>query len=86
MQLLALPQEQLKERIRSDAAFSGRFHRALTMLLSHRCRDQLMSYGLASRAAANEAIDFETLDDDTKSLVDMGVVSGGTIVIDEVST
>ena len=62
MQLLALPQEQLKERIRSDTAFSGRFHRALTMLLSHRCRDQLMSHGLASRAASNEAIDFKTLD------------------------
>ena len=25
----------------------------------------------------------ELLDDDTKSLVDLGVVSGGTIVIDE---
>ena len=62
MQLLVLPQEQLKQRVGADASFSERFHRALAMLLSHRCRDQLMSYGLASRAASNEAIDFDTLD------------------------
>lgn len=62
MQLLALPQQQLKQRIEADATFGERFHRALAMLLSHRCRDQLMSHGLASRAASNEAIDFDTLD------------------------
>lgn len=62
MQLLALPQQQLKQRMDADATFSERFHRALAMLLSHRCRDQLMSHGLASRAASNEAIDFDTLD------------------------
>ena len=62
MQLLALPQQQLKQRMEADATFSERFHRALAMLLSHRCRDQLMSHGLASRAASNEAIDFDTLD------------------------
>ena len=62
MQLLALPQDQLKQRMRADATFSERFHRALAMLISHRCRDQLMRHGLASRAASNEAIDFDTLD------------------------
>lgn len=62
MQLLALPQDQLKQRMGADATFSERFHRALAMLLSHRCRDQLLSHGLASRAALNEAIDFDTLD------------------------
>ena len=62
MQLLALPQAQLKQRMGADAMFSERFHRALAMLLSHRCRDQLMNHGLASRAASNEAIDFDTLD------------------------
>ena len=62
MQLLAVPHGQLKQRMASDAAFSARFHRAIAMLLSHRGRDQLMRHGLASRAAANEAIDLDTLD------------------------
>lgn len=62
MQLLAVPHGQLKQRMASDAAFSARFHRAIAMLLSHRGRDQLMRHGLASRDAANEAIDLDTLD------------------------
>ena len=62
MQLLAIPQDQLNARMVSDAGFSTRFHRAMAMLLSHRGRDQLMRHGLASRAAANEAIDLDTLD------------------------
>lgn len=62
MQLLAVPQDQLNARMTSDAAFSTRFHRAMAMLLSHRGRDQLMRHGLAARAAANEAIDLDTLD------------------------
>ena len=62
MQLLALPQGPLKQRMQSDAAFSARFHRAMAVLLSHRGRDQLMRHGLASRAAALEAIDLDTLD------------------------
>ena len=62
MQLLTLPQIQLKQRMETDATFNERFHRALAVLLSHRCRDQLMSHGLASRAVLNEAIDFDTLD------------------------
>lgn len=62
MQLLAVPQNRLKERMSSDAAFSTRFHRAMAMLLSHRGRDQLMNHGLASQAAANEALSLDTLD------------------------
>lgn len=62
MQLLALPHEPLIKRMATDSAFRERFQRALAMLLSHRCRDQLMRHGLASRAAANEAISFDTLE------------------------
>ena len=62
MQLLALPHQQLRTRMDGDAAFSARFHRAMAMLLSHRGRDQLMSHGLASQAAANEALSLDTLD------------------------
>ena len=62
MQLLVLPHQLLIDRMATDSSFSTRFHRALAMLLSHRCRDQLMRHGLASRAAANEAISFDTLE------------------------
>ena len=62
MQLLALSHQQLRQRMDADAAFSARFHRAMAMLLSHRGRDQLMSHGLASQAAANEALSLDTLD------------------------
>jgi len=62
MQLLAVPQAQIRQRMARDFAFSARFNRAMAMLLSHRGRDQLMRHGLASRAAANEAIDLDTLD------------------------
>ena len=62
MQLLALPHEPLIQRMSTDSAFRERFQRALAMLLSHRCRDQLRRHGLASRAAANEAISFDTLE------------------------
>ena len=62
MQLLALSHQQLRQRMDGDAAFSARFHRAMAMLLSHRGRDQLMSHGLASQAAANEALSLDTLD------------------------
>ena len=62
MQMLCIQQQQLRLRMESDTEFSARFHRSLAMLLSHRCRDQLMRHGLASRAAANEAISFDTLE------------------------
>ena len=62
MQLLAVPQAQLRQHMASDSAFSSRFHRAMAMLLSNRGRDQLMGHGLASRAGAHEAIDLDTLD------------------------
>ena len=62
MQMLCIQQQQLRLRMESDTEFSARFHRSLAMLLSHRCRDQLMRHGLASRAATNEAISFDTLE------------------------
>ena len=62
MQLLVLPHQLLMDRMETDSSFGTRFYRALAMLLSHRCRDQLMRHGLASRAAANEAISFDTLE------------------------
>ena len=62
MQLLVLPHQLLIDRMETDSSFGTRFYRALAMLLSHRCRDQLMRHGLASRAAANEAISFDTLE------------------------
>ena len=62
MQMLCIQQQQLRLRMESDTEFSARFHRSLAMLLSHRCRDQLMRHGLASRAAANEAISIDTLE------------------------
>ena len=67
MQLLVLPHQLLIDRMATDSSFGTRFQRALAMLLSHRCRDQLMRHGLASRAAANEAISFDTLENITQA-------------------
>ena len=62
MQLLAIPHSAIKDRMNEDVAFSSRFHRALSVLLSHRDRDQLMSHGLASKAHANETLSLDILD------------------------
>lgn len=61
MQLIAISHRDIEDRMAEDAAFSSRFHRAMAVLLSHRSRDQLMSHGLASRAAANEALSLDIL-------------------------
>ena len=61
MSLLAVPKARIRARLAEDAAFAERFHRSLAVLLSHRCRDQLMSRGLAAQAAALEELDLTTL-------------------------
>ncbi|MFM8259707.1 MAG: cyclic nucleotide-binding domain-containing protein [Vulcanococcus sp.] len=59
--VLAVPKASIRSRLQEDMAFAERFHRSLAVLLSHRCRDQLMSRGLAARAAALEELDLTTL-------------------------
>lgn len=61
MVLLAMPKEQIREQLKNDLSFAERFYRSLAVLLSHRCRDQLMARGLAAQAAAFEELDLTTL-------------------------
>ena len=61
MTLLAVPKARIRSKLAEDPAFAERFHRSLAVLLSHRCRDQLMSRGLAAQAAALEELDLTTL-------------------------
>jgi bacteriocin-type transport-associated protein len=61
MTLLAVPKASIRSKLNDDAGFAQRFHRSLAVLLSHRCRDQLMSRGLAAQAAALEELDLTTL-------------------------
>lgn len=61
MTLLAVSKASIRAKLAEDAAFAERFNRSLAVLLSHRCRDQLMSRGLAAKAAALEELDLTTL-------------------------
>lgn len=61
MLLLAMPKPRIREQLEQDLAFAERFYRSLAVLLSHRCRDQLMARGMAAQAAALEELDLSTL-------------------------
>ena len=61
MLLLAMDKPRIRQQIKDDLPFSERFYRSLAVLLSHRCRDQLMARGMAAQAAALEELDLTTL-------------------------
>lgn len=61
MLLLAMPKERIRAQLGDDLPFAERFYRSLAVLLSHRCRDQLMARGMAAQAAALEELDLTTL-------------------------
>lgn len=61
LRLLAIPKARMRQRLCNDLEFAERFNRSLAILLSHRCRDQLISRGLAARALALEELDLTTL-------------------------
>ena len=52
MVLLAVEKATIRQQLTDDLAFAERFYRSLAVLLSHRCRDQLMSRGMAAQAMA----------------------------------
>ncbi|NDD69424.1 MAG: hypothetical protein EBZ29_08545, partial [Synechococcaceae bacterium WB9_4xC_028] len=54
MLLLAMPKQRIRAQLGDDLPFAERFYRSLAVLLSHRCRDQLMARGMAAEAAALE--------------------------------
>ena len=57
MVLLAVDKTSIRQQLTVDLAFAERFYRSLAVLLSHRCRDQLMSRGMAAQALALEELD-----------------------------
>ena len=61
MVLLAVDKTTIRQQLTVDLAFAERFYRSLAVLLSHRCRDQLMSRGMAAQAMALEELDLTTL-------------------------
>ena len=61
MVLLAVDKTSIRQQLTVDLAFAERFYRSLAVLLSHRCRDQLMSRGMAAQALALEELDLTTL-------------------------
>jgi bacteriocin-type transport-associated protein len=61
MTLLAMPKQRIREQLLQDLPFAERFYRSLAVLLSHRCRDQLMARGMAAQASALEELDLTTL-------------------------
>ena len=61
MVLLAVEKATIRQQLTDDLAFAERFYRSLAVLLSHRCRDQLMSRGMAAQAMALEELDLSTL-------------------------
>lgn len=61
MLLLAMPKQRIRAQLGDDLPFAERFYRSLAVLLSHRCRDQLMARGMAAEAAALEELDLTTL-------------------------
>lgn len=61
MLLLAMPKHRIRAQLGDDLPFAERFYRSLAVLLSHRCRDQLMARGMAAEAAALEELDLTTL-------------------------
>lgn len=61
MQLLAMPKPRIRQQLNDDLAFAERFYRSLAVLLSHRCRDQLLARGMAADAVAREELDLATL-------------------------
>ena len=61
MVLLAVDKSTIRQHLTADLAFAERFYRSLAVLLSHRCRDQLMSRGMAAQAMALEELDLTTL-------------------------
>ena len=61
MLLLAMPKPRIRDQLTADLPFAERFYRSLAVLLSHRCRDQLMARGMAAQAAALEELDLTTL-------------------------
>lgn len=56
--VLAVPQKKLRKQLERDAAFSGRFYRALAVFLANRMRSTLstLGYGTPSAAAPGKAI------------------------------
>jgi len=44
--LMEVDKRTIRERIKTDQAFSARFHHGLALILSHRCRDSYQAYGL----------------------------------------
>ena len=61
MVLLAIKKTTIRHQLTIDLAYAERFYRSLAVLLSHRCRDQLMARGMAARAMAVEELDLTTL-------------------------
>lgn len=61
LQLLAIPKRTVRQQLRADLHFAQRFYRSLAVLLSHRCRDQLLARGMAAQAAALEELDLAML-------------------------
>ena len=61
MLLLAMDKPRIRQQLSDDLPFAERFYRSLAVLLSHRCRDQLMARGMAAQAAALEELDLSTL-------------------------
>ena len=61
IRLLAMPKDRMREQLSNDLAFAERFYRSLAVLLSNRCRDQLIARGIAARATALEELDHGTL-------------------------
>ena len=61
MVLLTVNKATIRQQLTIDLAFAERFYRSLAVLLSHRCRDQLISRGMAAQAMALEELDLTTL-------------------------
>lgn len=61
MVLLAVAKSTIRQLLTVDLAFAERFYRSLAVLLSHRCRDQLMERGMAAQASSLEELDLTTL-------------------------
>ncbi|MEB3198920.1 MAG: cyclic nucleotide-binding domain-containing protein [Synechococcaceae cyanobacterium] len=53
-EVLAMPKDRLRQRLASDPAMGARFYHAMSMLLSQRSRDQLLTHGLAATAMETE--------------------------------
>lgn len=70
--VLAVSQLKLRNHLKHDAAFAGRFYRALAVFLANRMRSTLstMGYGNAPNAATGKAIADEDEDENDADILD----------------